>query len=206
MSTNLGSDHWDHRYGDAGNDFVFGTAPNDFLAACVEHLPAGAALCLAEGEGRNAVYLAERGHTVTAVDQSSVGLAKAQRLAKQRDVALTTATADLADYDIEAGWWGLIVSIFCHLPRALRREVYGRVAAGLRPGGTIVLEAYSPRQVEFRTGGPVKSPELLVPIDNVRHEFPGIVWDIAHEIERDVVEGNGHTGRAAVVQLCGRRV
>ncbi|MCF3652374.1 SAM-dependent methyltransferase [Synoicihabitans lomoniglobus] len=205
MAKSFDSPFWDNRYGNAGDDFVFGTTPNDFLVACADHLPPGPVLCLAEGEGRNAVFLAERGHAVTAMDQSEVGLAKAQQLAASRGVTLTTVVADLTDFVIEPGTWSAIVSIFCHLPPDLRRVLYPRVAAGLRPGGMIVLESYHPRQVEHATGGPVASPELLVSLDDVRDAFPGITWDLAHEIERDVVEGHGHTGRAAVTQLLGRR-
>ncbi len=201
----FGPDFWDHRYGTAGADFVFGTAPNTFLAHCATHLPPGDVLCLGEGEGRNAVHLAGRGHRVTAVDQSSTGLAKAAALAAQQGVAITTAAADLADYPIAPDAWDLVVSIFCHLPPDLRRAVHARAAAGLRSGGHLILEAYTPDQVKFLTGGPVKNPSLLMSSADLVTEFPGLTWKIAHEIERDVIEGNGHTGRAAVLQLFGQK-
>ena len=124
-------------------------------------IPAGPVLCLAEGEGRNAVYLATLGHRVTAVDQSEVGLAKAQRLAKARGVKIETLVTDLADYTITAGAWAGIVATFAHLPPALRRRVHRDVVAGLQPGGVFILEAYTPAQLAFGTGGP-KSPELLM--------------------------------------------
>lgn len=200
-----GDSFWDQRYGDAGPAYVFGTAPNDFLAACASSLPSGPVLCLAEGEGRNAVHLASRGHAVTAVDQSSVGLAKARQLATRHGVDLTAVVADLADYPIEPGKWSAIVSIFCHLPQPLRRKVHARAAAGLAPCGRIILEAYTPAQVRFKTGGPIGAPELLMTLAEVRDEFPGVTWEVAHEIEREVIEGDGHTGRAAVLQLFGRR-
>ncbi len=200
----FGSDFWDQRYGGAGPDYVFGTTPNTFLAACAEHLAPGEALCLGEGEGRNAVHLARLGHQVTAVDQSSAGLAKARGLATAHGTALHTIATDLAIFDPAPASTDLVVSIFCHLPPELRRTVHARATAALRPGGHVILEAYHPDQVHHRTGGPVGNPALLMRLDEVRAEFPGVTWTIAQEIERDVIEGSGHTGRAAVTQLFGR--
>jgi SAM-dependent methyltransferase len=193
---------WDNRY--AGPDFVFGTAPNDFLRQCADRIPAGPVLCLGEGEGRNAVFLAGRGHAVTAVDQSTTGLAKARRLAAERGLTLDTTVADLQDYPIAPGAWSAIVSIFLHLPPALRARVYAQVASGLVPGGMLILEAYTPAQLAFGTGGP-KEPELLPTLTGLRTELPGLDFVIGRECERDVIEGTGHTGRAAVVQVLARR-
>jgi SAM-dependent methyltransferase len=193
---------WDNRYATA--DFVFGTEPNDFLRACAGHIPAGPVLCLGEGEGRNAVFLAGRGHAVTAVDQSATGLAKARRLAGEHGLTLDTQVADLADYSIPPGAWAAIVSIFLHLPPELRARVYARVAAGLRPGGVFILEASRPAQLAFGTGGP-KDPELLPTLAVLRAELAGLDLVVAQECEREVIEGAGHTGRAAVVQVLARR-
>lgn len=194
---------WDERYGTA-DGYVFGTAPNDFLATHAGSIPPGPVLCLAEGEGRNAVFLAQRGHTVTAVDQSSVGLAKARQLAAQRGVTITTTAADLADYRIEPGAWSGIVAIFAHLPAPLRQRVNAQIVAGLRPGGVYLSEVYSPAQLAFGTGGP-KDPALLVPLADLCAELAGLDLVIARECERDVIEGTGHTGRASVVQILARR-
>jgi SAM-dependent methyltransferase len=193
---------WDNRY--AGDDFVFGTAPNDFLRQCADLIPAGPVLCLGEGEGRNAAYLAGRGHAVTAVDQSATGLAKARRLAADRGLPLDTAVADLSDYPIRSGAWAGIVSIFLHLPPELRARVHAQVAAGLLPGGIFVLESYTPAQLAFGTGGP-KDPALLPTLAGLRAELAGLDLVIAREVEREVIEGAGHTGRAAVVQVLARR-
>ncbi len=196
---------WDHRYGDAGTDYVFGTAPNTFLAACAAALPPGDVLCLGEGEGRNAVHLARLGHRVTAVDQSAAGLAKARDLAARHRVPLTTHVADLATFTITPDSWDTVVSIFCHLPPDLRRSVHARAATGLRPGGHLILEAYNPEQVRHRTGGPVSTPSLLMRLADVLSDFPGFTWTLARETEREVIEGHGHTGIAAVTQLFGRK-
>ena len=201
----MNSKFWNDRYA-ASDEYVFGTAPNDFLARCALRIPAGGrVLCLAEGEGRNAVFLAELGYDVTAVDQSAAGLDKAAALAAARGVRIRTEVADLADYRIEPESWAGIVSIFTHLPQELRARTHAAAVAGLRPDGVFILEAYTPEQVKWKTGGPVGSPELLMTLEALRAELAGLNLIIAHEINRDVVEGSGHTGHAAVVQICGRK-
>jgi SAM-dependent methyltransferase len=167
-------------------------------------MPPGDVLCLAEGEGRNAVFLARRGHRVLAVDSSAVGLAKAAQLAEEHGVRIETLTADLADFVIEPGCWDAIVSIFCHVPPSIRRTLHRQVVAGLRPGGLFVLEAYTPAQLELRTGGP-PTVELLMTLADLREELAGLEFLQAREIERDVVEGRLHTGRGAVVQIVARK-
>ncbi len=199
----MDSSFWDDRY--SGADFFYGTTPNGFIAEHAPLIPPGPVLCLAEGEGRNAVFLATSGHAVTAVDQSAVGLAKARRLADERRVALTTSVADLADFAITPGAWSGIVATFVHLPQPLRRTVHRRVAEGLRPGGVFLLEAYTPDQVRHRTGGPVNQPELLMKLSDLRDELAGLELVVAREFEREVSEGTGHHGLAAVVQIAARR-
>jgi SAM-dependent methyltransferase len=191
---------WDERY--AGADYAYGTVPNDFLTSQAARLPRGRALCLGEGEGRNAVFLAAQGYEVVAVDASTTGMAKARRLAEERGVEIETRTADLAVFPILPGQWDLIVSIFCHLPPPLRRNVHRAVVAGLRPGGAFLLEAYTPRQLEFRTGGP-PTQELMMNLAGLRDELRGLHFMHGVETEREVVEGRLHTGRGAVVQVLG---
>ena len=160
----------------------------------------GRVLCLAEGEGRNAVYLAELGYEVTAVDTSTVGLTKAEALAHDRGVTIETFNADLEEFQIEPVVWQGIVSIFCHLSPVIRAALHERCLRGLAPGGVFVLEGFTPRQLELGTGGP-KSRELLMELEIIRQELPGLRLEIAREIERDVVEGKYHKGTAAVVQI-----
>lgn len=191
---------WDARYGAPG--YAYGTEPNGFLAEVAGRIPAGPVLSLAEGEGRNAVHLAALGHAVTAVDLSAVGLAKAHALARERGVAIATVQADLADLAIEPGAWSGIVSIFAHQPQPLRARLHAAVVRGLRPGGAFALEAYTPRQLAFGTGGP-HDVALLVTLEALRAELVGLDLAVAREVEREVVEGAHHRGRAAVVQLLG---
>lgn len=204
MSNNqeYGPNFWDNRYASA-NGFVFGTEPNQFLAEMAVRIPSGPVLCLGEGEGRNAVHLATLGHDVTAIDQSAAGLSKAKQLAEKRGVAVSTQVADLANYEIAPGCWSGIVSIFVHLPVDLRRKVYTEVVRGLAPGGVFILESYTPAQLAFGTGGP-KDAALLMTLSALRNELAGLELLVGREIERDVIEGGAHTGRAAVVQVVAR--
>jgi SAM-dependent methyltransferase len=197
------ADFWNERYGREAGHF-YGTDPNVFLASVAAQIPPGPVLCLAEGEGRNAVHLAALGHAVTAVDQSAVGLAKARHLAAARGVALTTVVADLAGFPIVTDTWSGIVSVFAHLPQPLRRTLHAAVVRGLAPGGIFILEAYTPAQLAFGTGGP-KDPALLMRLEDIRVELAGLELLVANESERDVHEGAGHTGRAAVVQILARK-
>ncbi len=193
---------WNERFG--ADVYFYGKEPNAFVAEMAGKIPAGPVLCLAKGEGRNAVFLAQRGHEVTAVDQAATGMAKAGRLAAERGVALTTVVADLNAYAITPRAWAGIVVTFGHFPPALRRAVHAQVVAGLRPGGVFVLEAYTPAQLAYSTGGP-KDVMLLMTLAALREELAGLEFLHARECEREVSEGQGHTGRAAVVQIVARK-
>jgi len=193
---------WNNRF--AAPHFIYGETPNAFVAEMASQIPAGPVLCLAEGEGRNAVHLATLGHRVTAVDQSEAGLAKARQLAVARGVEIETVLADLENFTIEPGAWSGIIATFAHLPPPLRRRIHAQVVTGLRPGGVFILEAYTPAQLAFDTGGP-KNPELLMTLAGLRDELAGLELLAGREIEREIIEGDGHTGRGAVVQILARR-
>ena len=194
---------WDERY--SISEFYYGTEPNDFLKEHASKIKKGGkVLCLAEGEGRNAVYLAKLGYEVTAVDQSSVGLKKLNELARENGVTVITVVADLADYSIVPGNWDAVVSIWCHVPPVLRKKLHASVVKGLKSGGLMILEAYEPRQLEFKTGGPPVA-ELMMKVVDLRNELSGLDFLIAHEIERDVQEGKGHFGLSAVTQVLARK-
>jgi SAM-dependent methyltransferase len=128
---------WDERY--SRLEYAYGTKPNDFLVSVVSQIPKGKVLCLGEGEGRNAVYLASLGYEVVAVDRSPVGLAKAKQLAQQQQVEIQTITADLADFAIQPNAWHGIISIFCHLPSTLWKQVHRSAVKGLQKDGVLVL-------------------------------------------------------------------
>jgi SAM-dependent methyltransferase len=189
---------WDERYSAA--EFVYGKQPNTFLAANAHYLRQGKVLCLAEGEGRNAVFLAKQGHQVVAVDGSKVGMQKAEKFAAMENVAIETIVADLADFIIQPESYDSIVSISCHLPKKLRVAVHQQVVKGLKQGGTFILEAYTPAQLNYATGGP-KDIDMLMTLADLKTELQGLHFIVAQEIEREVNEGQFHTGMAAVVQI-----
>lgn len=191
---------WNARFSQPG--YVYGTDPNTFLVSAAGRIPPGRVLSLGEGEGRNAVYLASLGYKVHCVDNSDVGLSKAQKLADERGVTISTEVADLAAFAILPGQWDGIVSIFCHLPPEVRQPLYRAVVKGLRPGGVLVLEAYTPQQIANGTGGP-KTTDLTLSLADARKDLEGLRFVHAVEMERDVVEGSLHTGRSHVVQIIG---
>lgn len=208
---------WDERYSESG--FAYGTEPNDFLRETLQRLEfdddhdqtGGAAttqrscLLLAEGEGRNAVFMAERGWQATGVDSSSVGLDKAEKLAKERGTEISTIVADLETFDLGASKWDCVVGVFCHLPPPVRARVLSSIPTALKPGGYFVLECYTPKQLEFKTGGP--PVEALMYSRQILQEALGGFLDVIknEELVREVVEGKYHNGRAAVVQFVGRK-
>ena len=192
---------WNERYG--SDEFVYGTEPNAFLAQHAKLL-SGPVLSLAEGEGRNAVFLATLGLDVLGVDGSDVGLAKAHKLAASRGVKLQTAVVDLATYEPPANSFGAVVSISAHLPSIQRKRLHRLVERSLKPGGIFLLEAYAKSQLARNTGGP-KDPDMLMASADLESEFPNCDVILSREIERDVVEGKFHTGLANVVQFIARK-
>lgn len=189
---------WNDRFSQPG--YAYGTEPNQFLVSVADRIPRGRVLSLAEGEGRNGVYLAGLGCEVTGVDSSEVGLEKAKHLAAERGVKITTILEDLADYRIEPAAWDSIVSIFIQMPSAIRVPLHRAAVEGLRPGGVFVLEGFTPGQIRYGTGGP-KDVDMLNSLRDLRRELAGLEFIHAIEKEREVREGRHHTGLASVVQV-----
>lgn len=190
--------NWDERYSEP--DFAYGTEPNEFLFSVISRIPKGKILSLAEGEGRNAVYLASLGYQVTGVDGSEVGLRKAQSLAAERGVNIKTIHADLGEFHIEPEYWYGILACYCHVPSALRTLLHRTAVRGLKPGGVFVLEAFSKEQLDRNTGGP-QSLDMLMALDDLKQELHGLEFIHAVQTEREVHEGSKHTGLASVIQI-----
>jgi SAM-dependent methyltransferase len=188
---------WDERY--SSEEYAYGTTPNEFLVENVSFIPKGKVLSIAEGEGRNAVFLARRGNDVTAVDGSLVGLNKARKLADENQVIIEFIHADLADYDLGQSKWDAIVSIFCPLPSSLRKELYKKVVAGLKQNGVFLLEAYTPKQIKHGTGGG-NSVDVMQSKESLRVELADLKFKHLIALEREVIEGVYHTGIGSVVQ------
>lgn len=194
---------WDERYA-AGDPF--GLEPNDLVREAAPSLPPGPVLCLGEGQGRNALHLAALGHEVTAVDQSAVGLRRAAQLADARGLVLQTLVTDLAELPIEPGAWAGIVSVFVHLPGAIRGPLHARVAAGLAPGGAFVLEQFAPGPGGAAGGEPTDDPLDRWPaLSTLLGELRGLVPEVARAGQRTLLEGPCHQGLRTTAQLVARR-
>ncbi|WNO10687.1 class I SAM-dependent methyltransferase [Teredinibacter sp. KSP-S5-2] len=193
---------WDEKYN--SQEYIYGTEPNIFLKNNYAKIPSGKVLCLAEGEGRNAVFLAKQGYSVTAVDSSRVGLEKAERLAKENGVTIELIHEDLGRYDIGINQWDGIVSIFCHLPESVRKQIHSNILSALKCDGVFLLEAYTPEQLKYGTGGPPVK-ELMLSKQIISNELKGLIFSHLIELEREVMEGSHHNGVGAVVQAIGRK-
>ena len=196
---------WDQRY--SNEEFAYGTEPNDFLKSEFAQIPKGGkVLCLAEGEGRNAVFLAKQGYQVTAVDQSPVGLVKAKNFAAQNGVEISTIVADLNDYDLGENTWDGIVSIAAHVPPFLRKQLHTQVVKSLKSNGVFILEAYIERHLEMDGVGGPPNKELLMSLEELTIELNGLEFVIGQEVDRHISEGKYHQGESAVVQVVARKV
>ncbi len=193
---------WDERYD--SEQYAYGKQPNDFLAQQYQQLPKGNVISLAEGEGRNAVFLAKMGYSVTAVDGSKVGLEKAAKLAIEHNVNIELIHADLAEFDFGEAKWDAVVSIYCPLPSAVRSAVYKRAVKGLKPGGVFLLEAYTPEQINYNTGGG-PSADTKTSKNDLEDDLTGLSFVHLEELKREVFEGSYHTGLASVLQAIAKK-
>lgn len=199
----MSSDFWNARY--ATDAYIFGTAPNVFLASQAGLIrPGMRALAVADGEGRNGVWLASQGHDVLTVDLSEVGVARARALADEHAVRIDTLVADLKVWTPPAGAFDAVVLMYLHMPPAMRTAVHRKVAAALHPGGLLLLEAFHPRQLGRTSGGP-KEVELLYTLADVRADFKDTLdEEFGEELEALLDEGPGHQGMAVVTRYRGR--
>lgn len=195
---------WDKRYDT--QDYIYGTEPSRFLKHNAGLFRAGeTALAVADGEGRNSVFMAEQGLNVTAMDSSSVGLEKARRLAAARGADVDFRCADLRNWDWEAVQYDVVAAIFIQFADpAFRAEIFEGMARAVKPGGLLMLHGYTPKQIQFGTGGPAV-PELLYTRDLLHEHFGD--WDIVRleEYEAELSEGPGHSGQSALIDLIARR-
>ena len=195
---------WNQRF--AADGYLFGTEPNEWLR---EHAgawqPGQRVLCVADGEGRNSVWLARRGLQVDAFDIAAVGVAKARRLAAEQGVTVDYQVADCDGYAWPEAHYDGVAAIFVQFADpALRERLFARMRSSLKPGGTLLLQGYTPKQLEYRTGGPPLVSHLYTP-ELLREAF--VALDIVElcEYEAEVHEGSGHSGRSALIGLVARR-
>lgn len=195
---------WDERF--AGEDYAFGTEPAAFLVREAGRLaPGQTALLLADGEGRNSVFLAGRGVAVTAMDASARGLEKARALAEARGVEVAFHQADILDWDWDAAHYDAVIGIFVQfLAPPERGEVFAGIARAVAPGGLAMLHGYGPRQIGYGTGGP-KAPENLYKLELLQGAFRGWEVLVARDYEAELAEGSRHVGRSALIDFVARK-
>lgn len=190
---------WEERY--AADEYAYGEEPNAFFKACLDRLPAPGRLLLpGEGEGRNAVYAARQGWTVHAFDFSAAGREKALRLADRYGVRIDYEVADYETAHLEPESFDAVALIFTHMHERIRRTVHRKLVSALKPGGHLFLEAYSPEQLRYGTGGPPNA-QLLYTLADLQQDFSDLDIVQLEKIEAEIHEGQYHTGLASVVRL-----
>jgi len=195
---------WNRRY--AGEAFLFGTEPNAWLREHVAALPpAGRVLCVADGEGRNSVWLARQGFRVEAFDIAETAVAKARSFARREGASVDFAVADVATLAWPEAVYDAVVAIFIQFADPdLRARLFAGMQRCLKPGGVLVLQGYTPRQIEYGTGGPPFASHMYTePL--LRESFADLDMLELREYEAEVAEGTGHRGRSALIGLVARR-
>lgn len=197
-------ERWNERF--SGDDYRFGREANAFLKSQARYLrPGQRALAVADGEGRNGVWLAQQGLQVLSVDISPVGLAKAEKLAAERGIRLETRLADIAEWHWEPAAYDVVAAIFIQFAAPdLRARIFAGIRRTLKPGGMLLLQGYRPKQLEYGTGGPPHA-ENMYTAAMLREAFAGM--EILHLKEHDsvIAEGSGHVGMSALIDLVARQ-
>ena len=188
---------WHERF--STETYMYGKEPNEFLVGAVRDLPKGKVLCIAEGEGRNAVYLASLGSEVTAWDFAQSGLDKTKQLADEKGVVVATALHDLAEVNWADEQWDAIIHIFGHFPENVMQRTLSGIKKALKPGGFYISELYTKEQLDYGTGGP-KNLEMLCDPVTLLQQFDSYFVKHFHIGEVNRIEGQLHTGTAHVVQ------
>jgi cyclopropane fatty-acyl-phospholipid synthase-like methyltransferase len=196
------TDFWNTRYAEPG--YAYGIEPNAFLVSQRQYFQPGMkALAVADGEGRNGVWLAQQGLEVLSVDASAVGLSKARELAALRGVSIRTQQVDLTTWDWPQHEFDVVAAIFIHFPPETRARMHAKMYRALKPGGMLILEAFTPAQLRYKSGGPPVL-EMLYTADMLRAEFPEAEILMCEESLTNLEEGPYHRGQAAVVRLAAR--
>lgn len=195
---------WEARF--STDAYVFGTAPNAFLASCRERLPArGRALAIADGEGRNGVFLAECGLDTLSLDFSPTAQAKARALAALRGVTIATETVDILTWGWPEATYDVVAAIFFQFAKpAERAQIFAGLRRTLKPGGLLILQGYRPKQLDYGTGGP-RAIENLYTRELLEAAFGDFTDVMIREHDSEVDEGDGHRGMSALIDLVGRK-
>lgn len=194
---------WEERF--QTPDYVFGTEPAAFLKSHVGYLtPGQTALSVADGEGRNSVFMAQLGLDVTALEFAPSAIAKARTLAESREVSVAFHDVDVLAYDYPEQY-DIVAGIFIQFVNpTLRRELFKKMASAVKPGGLIMLHGYTPKQIDFKTGGPPFVDNMYTEVI-LRGLFPA--WQVleCREYEANISEGRGHSGKSALIDFIARK-
>lgn len=196
-------DFWDTRYSEQG--YAYGTEANAFLISEASRLQPGMkVLVVGDGEGRNGVWLAQRGLEVTSVDYSVAGVERARRLAAGRGVTLDSHCADMNDWRWPLEYFDAVVSIFVHFPSSQRVQMHAKMLAALRPGGVLIMEAFNKDQLNYSSGGPPVE-DALFSAALLAEDFGAAEIELCQEQVVPLNEGKYHVGQGAVVRLIAHR-
>ena len=201
MTMNPAVSKWNERFL-ASDDYIFGTEPNDFVARHRSRFQPGMkVLAIADGEGRNGVWIAEQGCEVWSVDGAPAASAKARRLAASRKVNLHIITQDISQWDWDAQPFDAVVGIFFQFANPnLRAKLFDGMKRALKPGGMVMIEGYGMKQLEYKTGGP-DIPEHLYTLPLMRASFGDMQIELLDEYDAEIHEGPRHQGMSALVDL-----
>jgi len=197
-------ERWEGRFG--GSDYAFGKEPNYFLASCKPMLPhAGKVLAVADGEGRNGVWLAEQGLDVMSIDFSPSAQRKGRALAKERAVTVSFVQADVHVFDYPEAAFDVVAEIFTQFSSPAERSMkWAGMRKALKPGGLLIIQGYTPKQLQYGTGGP-KEIENLYTRATLEEAFRGFRDLAIVEEELELHEGTSHGGMSAVISLTARK-
>jgi SAM-dependent methyltransferase len=194
---------WDKRF--STPEYVFGEAPNAFLASQAHLLGSGKALAVADGEGRNSVWLAQQGLSVDAFDFSAPAIAKAQALAVKHQVRVSFMCSDWQSFDWPTAHYDLVAGIFFQFAAPDERaEIFEKINKSIKPGGLLIIQGYGKNQLKYNTGGPGKLDHLY---DDalMREAFAGYEVLVCNTYETTIQEGAGHSGMSALVGFVARK-
>ena len=192
-----GPDKWDERYG--VDEYVYGKGPNLFLRENFKKIPKGNVLCVADGEGRNGVWLAKNGYNVKSIDFSPKAIEKTNRLAQENNVSIKTICDDLLNYDFGENKYDGVISIFAHFKEDDTKNLHNKYFSALKPNGVFFMEVFAKEQLPLKTGGP-KDISLLYDTEDIQNSFPAGKIEL---LKKDIVylhEGDMHDGKAVVVR------
>ncbi len=191
---------WDQRFS-RSSAYLYGEQPNQWIASALPELPKGAkVLALADGEGRNSVWLAEQGYDVVNIDYSQVGLEKAQHLAQRRGVAIQTEYADLIAYPLPVAHFDAVVCSFFHLPSQYHALVWQKVIDAIKPNGYLLVQVFSHDQLPLNSGGP-KDPDLLYRLEDWQNMLCSMQNQVLQQCQTQLDEGSLHQGVANVINI-----